>query len=126
MDLKQAVTAFLKARNAFTKTLQEIVDEQERFVFRHTDHDHTVIVSESLRVVTATNKTTVACLNTQKNVDFLVSHWKDFLQPNLSVLFMNPSTQEQWKVIPLIHDRVADKDTLREGLESLFSQVTSC
>ncbi|MFT4250563.1 MAG: hypothetical protein ACMXYD_04335 [Candidatus Woesearchaeota archaeon] len=126
MDVKEAVIAFLQARNAFTRTLQEVVDNGSEVVFRHKDFDHVVIISETLSVVSSEGKTTVACLNTEENVSFLVAHWEEFLQPGLSVLFMNPFVQQQWKVVPLIHDRVADKKTLREGLMSLFSQVPAC
>ena len=124
MELKEAVTAFLKARNALTRTLKEVIDTSEHLIFRHKDHDHIVIVSEELQEIEISEKTTIACLNTKKNVEFLAANWEKFLQPKLSILFMNPNTQEQWKVMPVAHNSVAEPKKLKAGLLSMHSQIT--
>lgn len=124
MELKEAVTAFLKARNALTRTLQEVVDQGEKVIFKHKNHDHHVIISEKLSVVDVKEKTTLACLNTKENVKFLAENWDDFLVEKLSILFVNPKTQEQWKIMPVAHNSVVERKKLKQGLESLFSQVT--
>jgi hypothetical protein len=124
MELKEAVTAFLKARNALTRTLLDVVDTGEKLIFKHKTHDHHIVISEKLSVVNVSEKTTVACLNTKENVNFLVDNWEEFLVPKLSILFVNPNTQEQWKVMPVAHNAVAERKKLKKGLEALFSQVT--
>lgn len=124
MELKEAVTAFLRARNAMTRTLKDVVDQGQTVIFKHKDHDHHVIVLEDLAITKISQKTTIACLNTKRNVEFLVNHWEDFLQPKLSILFVNPNTQEQWKLMPVAHNSVAEPKKLKSGLLSLFSQVT--
>lgn len=123
MELKDCVWEFVKARNAITRNLLESSQEEDLLTFRYTNKVHHFLVSEELVVPTVRDVFTVACLNTKRNLDFLVDNWQEFLQEGLSVLFVNPDTAQQWKVCPLLHDAVCDKKSLRSGLESLFSQV---
>lgn len=124
MELAQAATAFLKARYAVIGGLKEVTQENNEVVFHLDSTTHQVIIQESLKPVNASDKTTIATLNTKENVEFLANNWDDFLHPQLSILFMNPQTQEQWKVIPYSHNKIAEKKHLKKGLLSLSSQVT--
>lgn len=123
MELKEAVTAFMTARNALSKKTAECIEQVDKLVFRYPDVEHHVHITEVLKPVDVTTKTTIACLNTKENLNILIHNWQDFLIDGLSILFVNPKDQQQWKVMPVAHNKITEKKNLRKGLESLFSQV---
>ena len=123
MELKDCVREFVKARDAISRTLVEHSEQGDVLTFTHKHKVHHFLVSEELVVPKARDCFTVACLNTRRNLEFLVEHWEEFLQEKLSVLFVHPSSGAVWKVSPLLHASVSDPKNLRKGLESLFSQV---
>lgn len=124
MELKDCVREFVKARNAISQTLLEHAEDGDELSFTHKHKVHHFLISEQLVVPSdARDFYTVACLNTEQNLEFLLDHWQEFLQEKLSVLFVNPDSGEQWKVSPLLHDRITDEKNLKKGLRSLFDQV---
>lgn len=123
MELKDCVREFVRARNALARTIVSQEEAGEELTFVHKHKTHHFLISERLVVPEARDFFTVACLNSRENLDFLVDNWEEFLQENLSVLFVNPSFAQHWKVNPLLHDRITEQTSLRKGLESLFSQV---
>lgn len=122
MELKDCVWEFVRARDAIHRTIVSHSRKGDILTVEHKHKLHHFLISKDLVVTEAKDTFTVACLNTRRNLDFLVDHWDEFLQENLSVLFVNPGIG-QWKVSPLLHNSIADRSKLRKGLESLFSQV---
>ena len=69
-------------------------------------------------------KLTLVLLNKKENVDLIVSGWPHLIKKsNLSVLFVNPETNNKWSINPHIHDKIADKKSLKKGLLSIFESV---
>lgn len=69
-------------------------------------------------------KITLVLYNKQENIELIVSGWSELIRKqNLTVMFANPKTNEKWSINPYIHDRVADRKTLKKGLLSLYSTV---
>lgn len=68
----------------------------------------------------------VFTLNNDDNLTFLVKHW-DTLKKNklLTIFFINPFSQvdKSWIVMPFVHDRVCDIDSLKTGLHAMSSMV---
>ena len=124
MELKDCVRELVKARNAISRTLLEHTEEGDELTFTHKHKTHHFLISEELVVPSDVRDVyTVACLNTEGNLEFLIEHWDAFLQPMLSVLFVNPRSAEHWKVSPQMHDRITDEKNLKKGLKALFDQV---
>jgi hypothetical protein len=62
------------------------------------------------------------CDNTKHNVDFLISGWDKFISnPKLIILFIDINTQGKWLIRPQLHNSIADKESLKEGIYSLYS-----
>ena len=96
-------------------------DDEVTFVHEHKTHHF--LISPELKVPRARDVYTVACHNSRDNVIYLIKHWKDFLQPNLSVLFVNVRRNKSWQVIPKLHDSIADPASLKTGLMTMFYEV---
>lgn len=69
-------------------------------------------------------KLTLVLLNRMQNIDLIVSGWDELVtKPNLSILFVNPDTNNKWSINPYIHSKIADRKTLKKGLLSLYGTV---
>ena len=69
-------------------------------------------------------KLTLVLFNKMENIDLVVAGWSELVKkPNLSVLFVNPHTNNKWSLNPHIHNKIADKKTLKKGLLSLYETV---
>lgn len=123
MELTNWAIEYVKARNAFTHTLKEHSVQGDVVTFVHKNKVHHFLCSEELVIPTSQDHYTVVCLNTERNVSFLIERWKDFLQPNLSVIFVNPAQHAHWQITPKVHSMVADEESLEAGIRSLASEV---
>ena len=89
------------------ETIKPIVDR-----FTELEQQHTPI------------KLTLVLYNKKENIEFIVSGWRELIKKqNLSILFANPHTNNKWSINPYIHNKIADKKTLKKGLLSLFDTV---
>lgn len=123
MELTDWIVQYVKARNAISQTLKEHSVKGDEVTCVHKHKVHHFLCSPKLVVPTVRDHYTVVCLHTKKNLTFLLEHWGEFLQPHLSVLFVNPSAGAQWQVTPKVHAMVADEKYLEQGLRSLASDV---
>ena len=89
--------------------------------------DVKVIITPELKELPAVEeKTLLVLLNTHTNLDFIVKNWDKFVTlSQLTIYFVNPSTNEKWTLHPHTHDKIAEREALRRGLESLFSAIPS-
>ncbi|MGE0793255.1 MAG: hypothetical protein AB7V77_03710 [Candidatus Woesearchaeota archaeon] len=70
------------------------------------------------------NKLIYVCLNSQKNIEDVYVKWSKFIEnPNLTVIFVDLIKDSKWLIKPYIHDKIADKDNLKEGLISMYSNI---
>ncbi len=123
MELTNWAVEYVKARNAVSRTLKEHSVSGDVVTFVHKHKVHHFLCSETLIVPQTTDHYTVVCLNSEENVNFLIAHWDDFLQPNLSVIFTNPAAHAHWQITPRVHAMVADEESLETGVRTLASDV---
>lgn len=119
MELKDWVVQHVKARNAVRPTLIETKHAGEEITFVHKHKTHHFLVSPKLSTVDGRDHYTIACDDTEENMAFLIEKWKEFLQPNLCVLFIDKTTGDSWQVCPKTHSLIADEENLEAGLRSL-------
>ncbi|MFH1916316.1 MAG: hypothetical protein ABIJ21_03560 [Nanoarchaeota archaeon] len=59
--------------------------------------------------------------NSEENFQFLLRHWKECAAiPGLVFIFVNLSLGEKWIIFPGVHEKVADPDSLEQGLRAMF------
>ncbi len=65
-------------------------------------------------------------LNTKHNLNHVIEHWQELTKfPKLSIIFANPDApgDKRWIICPHTHDKIAERQALRRGLESLAITV---
>ncbi|MGM5487408.1 MAG: hypothetical protein ACQESG_00510 [Nanobdellota archaeon] len=88
-------------------------------------------LEEVLKVSKEDQHTAVIVFNTEDNLKSLQSLWKELIKfKHLFIYFINPNSvrDQKWIISPYVHDKIADKKTLKTGLKAMFdsvSQITS-
>ena len=65
-------------------------------------------------------------INNTANIKCLIHNWKKFADLKLlSIYFINPFSKSDriWTIIPYVHDRICDKNSLELGLKSMSEMV---
>jgi hypothetical protein len=138
-ELKEWMIQYLKHKDIFLKSIKEIKpgNHENEVCIEYRDKKQLIIIEPVLSEVIPLfeaikeNKADadsflLAVYNTKDNLNRLVEYWSRFAQlPNLSIYFVNPDSQtdKRWIVCPYTHSRIADSDSLKAGLKSMFSTV---
>ncbi len=78
------------------------------------------------RASSSASKFTVVCLNSEESFKKLTERWEECASlSNLAVIFVNPfsSTDTKWIIKPYVHSRIAEPESLAQGLRTLFESV---
>lgn len=129
MNLQEWTVTYVQARDLIFRTLRDIREEKNKITFTFTDRTTTYLIRERLNqevikeLDTAQNQTIVT-RNTKENLQFLIKHWNDFTtHASLKIFFVNPRHNQYWAISPYHHNTIADKKTLKQGLNTLFHTV---
>ncbi len=125
MDLQEWLFKFVEYKNSFLKEKPEVERYDKGVIVKKNSSQVKYEVEEPLATRAVFEKVDViVCLNNKRNVLFLESNWETFKSLDVSLLFVNPKTQEHWQIKPKFHDLVADRKELKTGLLSLMEGIT--
>lgn len=65
----------------------------------------------------------VVTLNRKDNFAWLLNNWENLHQTQVMFHFVNLEKTESWAINPHLHQSIADKESLKPGLISLFESV---
>jgi hypothetical protein len=66
----------------------------------------------------------LVCLNKKENLSFMIKNWSAFIKnPKLKIIFANPEINQQWSLLPYIHNQISDQKSLKLGLKSIFESI---
>lgn len=125
MDLKEWTESYISYLDSFKKNLKTKSIRDDIIDCDYSDKGKLkYIVSEKLEEASIEDDSVIVCLNTKENLDVLIKKWKDFITfQKLKIIFSNPKLNLQWSIIPYLHDKYGDPDSLKTGLNSLFGSV---
>jgi len=126
MELRLWAREFLRHKDVFAKKIVEIKDTPDGLEVVYKAGTERCICNKELDCSAAAENTKIFVLNTRKNLDTLIHNWHSLAQmPGLVIYFVNPGSMQEkkWIIQPYLHDKVADDDTLKEGLISMFETV---
>jgi hypothetical protein len=125
MNLTEWTKIFLKQRDLIKRDIADIIETKEGFILHlKNGGSKQVFVTEELKIHTSD---IIACLNTQHNLDYLVQNWKTFAeQKELLIIFAHPGKNDKWLLKPHHHHKVADDESLKLGLQTMFESVARC
>jgi hypothetical protein len=123
MDLREWTILYVKHNDVHTKKLQDYKNEGDKVVFRFKDHHMHAYAMEKLDIIPVEGKTLLVTLQKKENIQFLLKHWDDFVQPGLTLVFVNPEKNEKWFIVPHTHSQIADPN-IELGIRSLAENVS--
>lgn len=118
--------------------MKAIVEENDwNFTIEYTDKTVYVFASPhldpfdqtlvALKAQMGTKHPILVTLNTKKNFELIVKHFKELAKFHnfLQVMVINPNSQTdmKWIIFPYTHSRIADPETLELGLKAMFDTV---
>lgn len=129
MNIIEWTVSYIEYVNSFKGTLEEKSILDNKILCKYSDKGKVIFyANEDLNLEFDKNfeHNVFVCLNKKENLNFLIEHWKEFVNnKNFKIIFTNPKENLQWAIVPYIHDKFNDTDGLKTGLKSLFSSVPS-
>jgi hypothetical protein len=130
MDLKEWIIEYVKNRDVFRKSIKSIEDNGSDVVITYKSTiEHCVIspvLADVLSDLDDKKNMVVVTSNKKENLKTLIDSWQTLINfPSLTIYFVNPksTTEQKWVIRPHLHNKVADDDALKPGLQSIFSTV---
>jgi hypothetical protein len=126
VDLVTWCEQYVRSRDAMERKLKTLERKGESVVATYKDKTVTFLSQPSLdeKHIPADGHVTIVCLQNQENFNTLVTHFAAYARnPNLTIMFLNPQLNEKWSLKPAVHAAVADKASLKTGLQTLYQTV---
>ena len=127
MKLDEWTKIFIKQRDLIKREVINIEQTINGFVVTtKKGEQRTILVEEKLEAEMNEQVKMISCLNTKENVNFLTENWKVFSkQEDLIIIFANPTTNEKWLIKPHHHAKIAEEESLKQGLMAMYDAITS-
>ncbi|MFP4423784.1 MAG: hypothetical protein ACLFP2_00980 [Candidatus Woesearchaeota archaeon] len=127
--LLQWAKEYFRNKDIIYKKILEINESKNHLDIAYNDKTIKVYGFESLEEIAkvAGEHVSVVVFNTEDNLKILQSLWKELTKHrNLFIYFINPASvrDQKWIISPYVHDKIADKKTLKTGLKAMFDSVT--
>jgi hypothetical protein len=118
MNLREWAHVFLKQRDMKRRLMRELISTPYGYEQVNNDGSKsTVKVTEELDEHVEYD--VICCINTDKNIHAVVRYWESLVKHNPLVVFVNDSFDDKWLLKPAIHDLIAQRETLEQGLLTL-------
>lgn len=126
VDLTEWTEQYIRSRDAMERTLVGLERSGDSIVAKHKRDRMVTFLPQQQLSVPAENEgnITIVTLQNQQNFNTLVQRFDAFAtNSSLTVIFLNPVLHEKWVIKPAVHAAVADKSTLKNGLQTLYQTV---
>lgn len=129
MNLNEWTQHYIKFKDNMKKQIISLNEEKDGFVVKEKKETKHYLVNETLlaslkKLKEEEEATFVVCTNTKKNIDELYTQWEKLIKyKQLTIIFANPLTNQSWLIKPKTHHFIAEKEKLKEGLESLSESI---
>ena len=131
--LREWAVNYVKNKDIFTKTIVDIEQRERELTVRHKHKEHKYFMDpflehykNDLKTLKDDSHASLICFNTKENFNSLLESWNEFVAyRHLSIIFLNPysAAQKVWVIFPYTHNNIADPDSLKLGLQTMFEQV---
>jgi len=136
--LKEWTYNYIKHKDIINRRISDIKDFEDHFLVNNKDGSHLIFlikdhvhelngVIERIKALERehnASRITLVVYNNKSNFDLLISHWNDLVSmQTLTIVFSNPKVNDKWMITPSIHDKIADSESLKIGLKSMFETI---
>ena len=129
MNLKDWTKHHLKFKDCFKKQIIEINELDESLIVHEKKEDKIYFINEKLDENIINKKTEkkkyIVTLNTKANVEKLIKEWTQVENVDLTIIFVNIKTNENWLINTKLHSKIAEKKAIKQGLISLYNTITT-
>jgi len=127
-DLIGWTEEFVKHKDILSKSIHVIKKTDDGLIVVRKNTEQIFVIKNNIleAIELADDNVYIVTLNTRTNLNILVQNWHRLAKmPGMTMYFVNPdsTTEIKWVIRPNLHDKVADDDSLKHGLESMFSMV---
>lgn len=129
MDLKEWLANYLKWKDQVDHALKDIKTDKNSLEAIYEDRKAKFLVVETLTkedLAKAQDKSYkgICTKNSEENFSFLILHWNELVKlQGFMLLFVNLNLGEKWVLFPSTHNAIAEKDTLEQGLRTMFEMA---
>ncbi len=123
--LQEMGTYLIKSMDAAKRQILNIVPSSDAHSATITYKDQTTAPVRFAVTLSASDFCSgfVVAANTRENLQVLIDHWDQAVAfPKLVFIFVNTAKGNKWLLRPHIHEKIAERKTLAQGLVSLFEQ----
>jgi len=122
-------THYFNHKDIIEKKLKSIEQTEEALILTYSDKINicfiTEIIDESLFLkldnLEKYAQIYVLCSKLNKNVDFLIKNWKNFLIKNLIFIFVDLNLNTKVLLKPYVHNMICDANNISNGVRTLFT-----
>jgi hypothetical protein len=127
-ELLEWAQAYLLHRDLFKKQIASISKHEHGFTITKKDGSSKECYVKDLLDDTLLpllkDHTLVVNRNKRENLDWVIAHWARLSAlPGLKIIFANVEKNEKWVLLPHSHDKIADPESLNQGLETMFGTI---
>ncbi len=127
-SLKEWSINFVKHKDIFNNRLIDFKVLQDMIEFEFKDKKHLYIIlpelTDSLKEKIRDSFITIVCLNKKDNLNYVIKNWDMFIKnKELNIIFVNPIINDKWILNPYVHEIISEKESLSQGLKTLFEGV---
>ncbi|MCA9477554.1 MAG: hypothetical protein KC535_00210 [Nanoarchaeota archaeon] len=128
MELFEWCKHYIKFKDCMKRNIVSLEERDHEILVKEKQRDIRYLIDDdinkSISALTDSLEVIVAP-NTKANFDALIDQWDELKNhKQLTVIFCHPDNNETWLVHPSTHHHIAEQDTFKEGLQSLFEGIS--
>ena len=127
MDLKEWAVHYIKGMDAVKGNLVSYKEEGDRVLceFKEGRKASYLCIENldlsKLKALKDEETVYIVTLCNEHNFKILADNWDLFKsKQNLTFIFLNPDIAEKWIIKPFFHAKIADPQTLKQGLRTMY------
>lgn len=125
------IKTYLKNKDLFFKRIESIEEKEDVLFIKYKQKEvelaaQVKLDENALENLGKMKNPAIVTLNTKDNLNFLLKKWDEIAKHvQLTLYFTNPfsKTERIWTIMPHMHSRIADPQSLKLGLTTMFENV---
>ena len=129
MELYEWTKHYIKFKDQFKKQIQKTTYETNLIIVKTKTETIKYFITEKLensiklKNKEKNEKTILVCLNSKENLKTITTKWDELINEQLTIIFVNPKTNEKWLIQPKTHNKIAEK--IKDSLKILYESINS-
>ena len=125
--LRQWLIHYLKSKDLIKQEIVSMDEQEDKVIVKFKNKTRIFQLFPELKSdILLENHMTIVTFNTKENYKWLLDKWnKVSSYDDVAVCFINPdsTTEHKWIIYPHTHSKIAEKGSLKQGLDALFNSV---